>query len=115
MGGRAATRHPTDVRTLRYRTTGLRLDGRRIDAVGGDLIIVLRESDDLDWELVVQTRGEVDVEQRPYDLEIETPGETLHGPAIYVRHTGSTVVFRGIGDLAGLDRRDFDVPDATAG
>ena len=97
------------MRTLRYRTTGLRLDGRRIDTVGGDLIIVRRESGDLDWELIVQTRSDVDVEQRPYDLVIETPGEALAGPAIYVRHTGSTVVFRGIGGLDGLDPTDFSL------
>ncbi len=99
------------MRTLRYRTTGLRLDGRRIDTVGGDLIIVLRESGDLDWELIMQTRAAADVEQRPYDLTIETPGESLSGPAIYVRHTGSTLVFRGIGELDGLDRSDFALGD----
>ena len=76
--------------------------------LGGNLLVVRREeSPDLDWEVVVQTRDRIDVDQAPYNLLLSGPEGNFSGPAILVRSDGTSHVFRGAGDLGGFVDEDF--------
>lgn len=76
---------------------------------GGTLLVVRREeSPDLDWELVLQTREQIRVEQAPYDLLMSGPEGSFSGPAILVRSDDTSHVFRGAGALGGFAEQDFE-------
>ena len=92
----------------RFYLEGLVASGIDFPRLGGNLLVVRREeSPVLDWEVVVQTREKIAVDQAPYDLLLSGPEGTFSGPAILVRSDGTSHVFRGAGDLGGFAEDDF--------
>jgi hypothetical protein len=96
------------VKHRRFFVDEVTASGHVLPPLGGNLLVVRRaESPDLDWELVVQTRQPVRVDQAPYRLEISGPEGSFRGSAILVRSDGRSHVFRGAGDLDGFAEIDF--------
>lgn len=88
---------------------GLIASDRDFPSLGGNLLVVRRqESPNLDWELVIQTREQIHVEQAPYQLLMSGPEGNFTGSAILVRSDGRSHVFRGVGDLGGFADEDFN-------
>lgn len=92
----------------------LMLDGRDLPLEHGTVVIVARDSGQLDWEVVAQTielepvaRTRHEVALRVLD-GVDESGRlvfrTLTGPAVFVRAVDRTVVLRGDGELDGVDR-----------
>ena len=91
-----------------YYVEHLSVSGRDLPLVGGDLMVVRRpESPNLDWELIVRSTDDDQLDHAPYQLMISGPEGSFTGPAILVRSDGKAHVFRGAGDLGGFDEGDF--------
>lgn len=91
------------MRHRRFYIQSLSVSGRTAPEVGGDLLVASRDgTPDLDWELIYRSSRRWQLEQAPYDLEMEGPEGRFEGPAILVRSDGRSHVFRGVGDLDGF-------------
>lgn len=92
----------------RYYIETLRASGVAVLPIGGDLLVVARDSsDDIDWELVYRSKQRHQFEQGPYDLDMEGPEGRFEGPGILVRSDGRSHVFRGVGALSGFNAAEF--------
>lgn len=95
--------------SARLRVQHLTVDGTTPQVRRGDVVVVLRrESSDLDWEVVVETGTPLGVGPGSHHLEFECTGDDggvrrCAGPAFLVRRVGPTLVFRGDGALEGID------------
>lgn len=92
----------------RFFVEGLVASGIEFPSLGGHLLVVRREeSPNLDWELILQTREKIKVDQAPYNLLMSGPEGSFSGPAILVRSDDTSHVFRGAGELGGFAEEDF--------
>lgn len=93
----------------KFRLTGVRLNGVRVDVRYGDLLVAKStSSEQLDWEVVLSTTDLLRLASAPYDVHMETPGDReLFGPGLLVRSDGQSHVLRGGGPLDGFHESDF--------
>ncbi|HKY13600.1 MAG TPA: hypothetical protein VJM33_01655 [Microthrixaceae bacterium] len=104
----------------RYLVSRLRVGGRSLALVHGDLLVAARaETGRLDWEAIVSTVELEEVSQSRHRLELDcvietdetlptkgaVPGhlDTFRGDAFLVRAVDRALVFRGDGPLEGVD------------
>lgn len=91
------------MRHSRYFIDRLRVSGRELAQVGGDLVVAEFEGrEGLDWELVCRTKPGTVIDMAPHTLEMDGPKGPLSGPALLVRSDGTAHVFRGAGTLHGF-------------
>ena len=62
----------------------------------------------IDWEIVVASKGVLDVEQGVYDIDARTTRDRLlRGVGLLVRSDGRAHVFRGASEMDGLTDDDL--------
>jgi hypothetical protein len=86
----------------------LAVDEVRLEVSYADLFVVLREGDTRpgpnDWEATVRTNERQHLRPGTYELRVDTPdGLVLRGQAVLRFSDGHQHLFRGDGDLAGVD------------
>lgn len=93
------------MRHKRFRFSHFRLNGVPVEVRYGDLLVAQDEAAvAVDWEVVVTTSDELRLDPASYDVHVETAGHRqLWGPGLLVRSDGRAHVFRGGGELAGID------------
>ena len=87
----------------------LEVDGLDLPLLSADLVVVERESGDLDWEVVAMTTPITALHQTTRTLTMTgfPEGRLLSGDAIVVRSNEQRHVFRGSGPLDGLVATDW--------
>lgn len=97
------------MRSLRIDVARLTVDGDDLPLAYGDVLVVDKEgAQGLEWEIQVVTQG--DHELRPAAVDVELvllDGRRAAGNAFLVRTRDRMAVFRGIGDLAGVDGHEL--------
>ena len=98
------------MRHKRIRFGHLLLNGIPVAVRYGDLLVAQDEcSPELDWEVVVATSDELNLEPSSYDVHIETAEKRqLWGAGVLVRTDGRAHVFRGGGVLDGFSFEELD-------
>jgi len=96
------------MRSWRLAASALAINEVQVDVAYADLFVVLREGDARpgpnDWEATVQTAASQQLRPGTYELRVDTPdGHTLSGMAVLRFTDGRRHLFRGDGDLGGLD------------
>ena len=86
----------------------LEVDDLDMPLLSADLVVVRRDSGDLDWEVVAMTRPITALHQSTRRLVMTEflDGRSLVGDAIVVRSDEQRHVFRGSGPLEGLVTED---------
>ncbi len=96
------------MRSWRLQVTGLTIDEVAVDVAYADVFVVLREGEarpgPSDWEATVRTASPHHLEPGTHELLASTPDDiALSGHAILRFSDGHQHLFRGDGDLAGVD------------
>ena len=78
------------------------VSGIAVPTHGGDLVVVVRQSGEFDWELVYTSSRVWQVTPSVYDLDMHGPEGEFTGSAVLVRSDGRSHVFRGSGALSGI-------------
>lgn len=96
------------MRSWRLLLSGITVDEVSLDVSYADLFVVLREGDARpgpnDWEATVRTEGRHHLVPGTHELLASTPDDlTLSGQAVLRFSDGHQHLFRGDGDLAGVD------------
>jgi hypothetical protein len=96
------------MRSWRLLASALAINEIAVEVAYADIFVVLREGDDRpgpnDWEATVRTDAEQRILPGTYELRVETPdGLVLSGHAILRFTDGHRHLFRGDGELGGVD------------
>ena len=96
------------MRSWRLLASALAINEIDVEVAYADLFVVLREGDERpgpnDWESTVRTAERHHLPPGTYDLRVNTPdGLVLNGHAVLRFSDGQRHLFRGDGDLAGVD------------
>jgi hypothetical protein len=96
------------VRSWRLLASALAINEVEVDADYADLFVVLREGDERpgpnDWEATVTTAERQHIPPGTYELRVDTlDGLVLSGHAILRFTDGHRHLFRGDGELGGVD------------
>jgi len=96
------------MRSWRLLASSLAINEIDVEVAYADLFVVLREGDARpgpnDWEATVRTAEDQHILPGTYELRVETPdGLVLSGHAILRFTDGQRHLFRGDGELGGVD------------
>ena len=96
------------MRSWRLLASALAINEVEVDVAYADLFVVLREGDERpgpnDWEATVTTSERQHIPPGTYELRVDTPdGLVLSGHAILRFTDGHRHLFRGDGELGGVD------------
>jgi hypothetical protein len=96
------------VQSWRLLASAIAVDEVHVEVSYADLFVVLREGDTRpgpnDWEATVRTTERQHLRPGTYGLRVHTPdGLELHGRAVLRFSDGHQHLFRGDGDLGGVD------------
>lgn len=96
------------MRSWRLLAARLAINEVNIDVAYADVFVVLREGDarpgPSDWEATVRTAERHDLRPGTYELRVDTPDDlVLSGHALLRFSDGHQHLFRGDGDLGGID------------
>ena len=96
------------MRSWRLLASALAINEVSIDVAYADLFVVLREGEQRpgpnDWEATVSTIERQHIRPGTYELRVDTPdGLVLSGHAILRFTDGHRHLFRGDGELGGID------------
>ena len=96
------------MRSWRLLASALAINEVDVEADYADLFVVLRDGDERpgpnDWEATVTTAERQHIRPGTYELRVDTPdGLVLSGHAILRFTDGHRHLFRGDGELGGID------------
>lgn len=96
------------MRSWRLLAARLAINEVDVEVSYADVFVVLREGDDRpgpnDWEATVRTAERHDLPPGTYELRVDTPDDlVLSGHALLRFSDGHQHLFRGDGDLGGVD------------
>jgi hypothetical protein len=96
------------MRSWRLLASGLAINEIEVEVAYADVFVVLREGDvrpgPNDWEATVRTADLQHMPPGTYELRVDTPdGLRLSGHAILRFSDGHQHLFRGDGELGGVD------------
>lgn len=96
------------MRSWRVLATGVAINEVEVGIAYADVFVVLREGDERpgpnDWEATVRTAGREHIRPGTYELRVDTAdGHRLSGHAVLRFSDGHQHLFRGDGELGGVD------------
>lgn len=96
------------MQSWRLLASSLSVNEIEVDVAYADVFVVLREGDERpgpnDWEATVHTAERQHFRPGTYELRVETPdGHDLSGHAMLRFSDGRRHLFRGDGELGGVD------------
>ncbi len=96
------------MRSWRLLASRLAINEVDVDVAYADVFVVLREGDDRpgpnDWEATIRTAVRHHLPPGTYELRVDTPDDlVLSGHAMLRFSDGHQHLFRGDGDLGGVD------------
>lgn len=105
------------MRSWRLLASSLAINEIAVDVAYADLFVVVREGEERpgnnDWEATVRTTERQELLPGTYELRVETPdGHVLSGHAMVRFTDGYQHLFRGDGELGGVDAALADGPPA---
>lgn len=97
------------MQSINFTIATMWVDDAELPLMSADLVVVRRdENERIDWECVAITVPTSPLPQTPCRLVMDDllTGRQLHGDALVVRSDEQRHVFRGAGDLGGLNESD---------